>query len=180
MPAWLGSFLLSKNFDYGWLPTIEFKPKPGGFSNAKWFQLAMFPFQSCLSSSPDFSLQQRQALASGNGTICVFIQLPVEDLRQLALRTVRQNVSKKEDCFCLDVPLSIQFELAQMFVWRKKRSWKVLVTRERKKTDPYLNKRGSSGRSETEESLKNEDRAFFWSICWKVRFWHFLVVCLFR
>ena len=76
----------------------------------------MFLFQSYLSSSPDFSLQQRQALASGNGTICVFIQLPVEDLRQLALRTVRQNVSKKEDCFCLDVPLSIQFELAQMFV----------------------------------------------------------------
>ena len=73
-------------------------------------------FQSCLSSSPDFNLQQRQALASGNGTICVFIQLPVEDLRQLALRTVRQNVSKKEDCFCLDIPLSIQFELAQMFV----------------------------------------------------------------
>ncbi len=72
--------------------------------------------QSCLSASPDFSLEQRQALATGNGIICVFIQLPVEDLRQLALRTVRQSVSKKEDCFCLDVPLSIQFELAQMFV----------------------------------------------------------------
>jgi predicted HAD superfamily hydrolase len=43
-------------------------------------------FQSCLSSSPDFSLEHRQALATGNGIICVFIQLPVEDLRQLALR----------------------------------------------------------------------------------------------
>ena len=80
------------------------------------FLYFLFIFQSCLSASPDFSREHRQSLATGNGIICVFIQLPVEDLRQLSLRTVRQNVSKKEDCFCLDVPLSIQFELAQMFV----------------------------------------------------------------
>ena len=81
-----------------------------------FMNVPIFVFQSCLSASPDFSREHRQSLATGNGIICVFIQLPVEDLRQLALRTVRQNVSKKEDCFCLDVPLSIQFELAQMFV----------------------------------------------------------------
>lgn len=36
--------------------------------------------------------------------------------RSLALNTVRRCVAKKEDCFCLEVPQSMQFELAQMFM----------------------------------------------------------------
>lgn len=68
-----------------------------------------------LSDCPDYSAEQRLALADGKAIICVMITLPVEDLRHLALRTVRKRLAKKEDAFCIEVPQAVQFELAQMF-----------------------------------------------------------------
>ena len=57
-------------------------------------------------------------ILNGEVPICVLIQLPiVEDLRQLALKTVREHVNRKEDCFCLSIlPQQIQFEIAEMFI----------------------------------------------------------------
>ena len=57
-------------------------------------------------------------IINGEVPICVLIQLPVvEDLRQLALKTVRGHVNRKEDCFCLNIlPQQIQFEIADMFI----------------------------------------------------------------
>lgn len=52
----------------------------------------------------------------GGGLICVLIQLPVDHLRHLALKTVLRNLRKKEDCFRLpNLPQCLQFELADMF-----------------------------------------------------------------
>jgi len=57
-------------------------------------------------------------IINGEVPICVLIQLPVvEDLRQLALKTVKGHINRKEDCFCLNIlPQQIQFEIAEMFV----------------------------------------------------------------
>lgn len=62
--------------------------------------------------------REYQNIINGEVPICVLIQLPVvEDLRELALRTVRRYVDRKEDCFCLNIlPQQIQFEIAEMFV----------------------------------------------------------------
>jgi len=62
------------------------------------------------------SIRKKQLASRGNNTtLSVFIQQPIDELRTLALRTVRQKLVQKEDCFSLDVPISIQFELAKMF-----------------------------------------------------------------
>ena len=57
------------------------------------------------------------SVINGQVPICVLIQLPVEDLRQLALKTVRRHLPRKEDCFCLSIlPQQIQFEIADMII----------------------------------------------------------------
>lgn len=74
-------------------------------------------FLADLQSSAEFNSDQHNSLLNGNRPMCVLIQLPVEDLRQLALRTVRKQLPRKEDCFCLNIlPQQIQFELARMFL----------------------------------------------------------------
>ncbi len=69
-----------------------------------------------LRSSGECSEERARQLEEGRGLICVFIQPAVDGLRTLALRTVRRTLQRKEDCFCLDVPQKVQFELAQMFM----------------------------------------------------------------
>ena len=61
--------------------------------------------------------REYHSIINGQVPICVLIQLPVEDLRQIALKTVRRHLLRKEDCFCLSIlPQQIQFEIADMFV----------------------------------------------------------------
>ena len=60
-------------------------------------------FLANVEHSSEFTSEQRNSLMSGQSTICVLIQTPVENLRQLALRTVRKKLPRKEDCFCLNV-----------------------------------------------------------------------------
>lgn len=73
-------------------------------------------FLAALREGAEYTPEQVQGLADGRGLICVFIQLPVDDLRSLALKTVRRCIERKEDCFCLRMPQPLQFELAQMFM----------------------------------------------------------------
>ena len=74
-------------------------------------------FLSDLHQSGDNKSDQHKALLNGDIPICVLIQLPVENLRHLALKTVRRNLPRKEDCFCLNIlPQQIQFELSEMFI----------------------------------------------------------------
>ena len=56
-------------------------------------------FLADLESTAEFNSDQHNSLLNGKSPICVLIQLPVEDLRQLALRTVRKQLPRKEDCF---------------------------------------------------------------------------------
>ena len=69
-----------------------------------------------LREAGECSEERARQLAGGHGLICVFILPSVDGLRTLAIRTVRSRLNRKEDCFCLDVPQKVQFELAQMFV----------------------------------------------------------------
>jgi hypothetical protein len=72
-------------------------------------------FLACLARSPEYTQREMTLLSEGKRLICVFITHPVDDLRHLALRTARGHLGRKEDCFCLDVPQAIQFQLAQLF-----------------------------------------------------------------
>ncbi len=72
-------------------------------------------FLGGLATRSDYSRREIAEFAEGKRLICAFITHPVEDLRQLAIRTARSRLSRKEDCFCLDVPQAIQFQLAQLF-----------------------------------------------------------------
>ena len=85
--------------------------------HAKSYFFECGDFLANLESGSEFTSEQRHSLTSGQSTICVLIQTPVENLRQLALKTVRKKLPRKEDCFCLNVlPQQIQFELARMFL----------------------------------------------------------------
>ena len=52
----------------------------------------------------------------GKALICVFIDSAVDKLRTLAFKKLRSCLRRKEDCFGLEVPQAIQFELARKFV----------------------------------------------------------------
>lgn len=69
-----------------------------------------------LRGSDSFTDSEKEDLAQGKRVICVFVVQPVDKLRHLALKTVRRCLAKKEDCFVLEVPQSMQFELAQIFM----------------------------------------------------------------
>ena len=75
-----------------------------------------FEASSLLRGSDSFGDGEKTDLAGGKGIICVFIVQPVDKLRALALKTVRKCLVKKEDCFVLEVPQFMQFELAQIFM----------------------------------------------------------------
>ena len=60
-------------------------------------------FLSDLHQSGHNKSDQHKALLNGEIPICVLIQLPVENLRHLALKTVRRHLPRKEDCFCLQL-----------------------------------------------------------------------------
>ena len=63
-----------------------------------------------------YSKEKLNEFYEGRALFCVFIETPVDRLRFLAFKTVRKCLKKKEDCFCLEVPQPIQFELAQTFI----------------------------------------------------------------
>ncbi len=69
-----------------------------------------------LRAGGELSEARVRQLEEGRGLVVTFIQPAVDGLRTLALRTVRRTLVRKEDCFCLDVPQKVQFELAQMFM----------------------------------------------------------------
>ena len=74
-------------------------------------------FLSDLKSTREYGGNQRSSLLNGKKPLCVLIQLPVENLRRLALKTVCNSLPQKEDCFSLNVlPQQLQFELARMFL----------------------------------------------------------------
>ena len=80
-------------------------------SKSDYFEVISF-----LRGSDSFSDLEKRDLAAGKTVICVFIVQPVDKLRHLALKTVRKCLVKKEDCFVLEVPQSMQFELAEIYM----------------------------------------------------------------
>lgn len=74
-------------------------------------------FLKALSQSGKYSDKYYDNLsADGVKIICVLIDKPVDTLRNLSLQTIRRSLRSRDDCFCLNAPSPIQFELYRLSV----------------------------------------------------------------
>ncbi len=70
---------------------------------------------AALRQSGECGEERARQLEEGRTFMPVLIEQFLDPLSTIALKTIRTVLTKKEDCFCLDVPQKVQFELAQSF-----------------------------------------------------------------
>lgn len=86
-----------------------------GSGKVNYFESTHF-LSALRTPSPDsYSPEDIDDFWEGRRLFGVLIQLPIDNLRYSALQTVRKCLKRKEDCFALEVPQKVQFELARTF-----------------------------------------------------------------